>query len=162
MVPRCWVQSHITVAAASAPGMVSFPYSVRRTVPHGKDYARFPLDHPDVHRFLTFLQGLDGRKKSAREAKQIAIDISKFLKFTDPQSNHPNWNRVVDLTKIREYLDMLQHTGACGVSGQLTKLDRLIHATHYLNLEIAGEKDATMSLRCSRTIARIQQWKEAL
>ena len=54
-----------------------------------RSFAQFPLEHPDVGRFLTFLQGLDGRKKSAREANQIAVDVSKFLKFADPPQLEP-------------------------------------------------------------------------
>ena len=96
--------------------------------------------------FYTFLCGLDGRKKSAREATQIAI----------------NWHHLVDATLIRDYLDMLEHTGSCRVSGQLTKLDCIIHVIRYLNREIAGEEYAAMSLHCSCTIERIQQWKAAL
>ena len=45
-----------------------------------RQFARFPLDHPDMRPFLTFLESVDGRCKSASEAKAIATDVSKFLR----------------------------------------------------------------------------------
>lgn len=54
--------------------------------------------------------------------------MSKYLKYASPSSDNPNWLLLLDNRKARGYIDMLNDTGACGVSGQLTKLDRLLHA----------------------------------
>ena len=63
---------------------------------------------------------LDGRSKSKQEAEAIAVDVSKYQKFTNAAS--PRWGDVLLPKKVREYLDHLTETGTCSVDGQLTKL----------------------------------------
>lgn len=86
--------------------------------------------------------------------------MSKYLKYASPFSDNPNWLLLLDNRKARGYIDMLNDTGACGASGQLTKLDRLLHAVRYLRLEAAD--DADIKHRCDIMEERLRQWKAAI
>ena len=121
-----------------------------------RSFARFSLSHPKMEKFITFLRGLDGKKKSASESSQIATDVSKYLKFAEPRRANPNWYSLLQAKQLRAYLDFLNSTAACSVSGQITKLDRILQAITYLRLEIGGEEDAALSLRCSNMVERIK------
>lgn len=103
-----------------------------------RSFPRFPNSHPEIKKFLQFLRGLDGRRKSTNESLQVATDVSKYLKYASPSSDNPNWLLLLDNRKARGYINMLNDTGACGASGQLTKLDRLLHTLRYLRLEVAA------------------------
>ena len=126
-----------------------------------RSFPRFPNSHPEIKKFLQFLRGLDGRRKSMNESLQVATDVSKYLKYASPSSDNPNWLLLLDNRKARGYIDMLNDTGACGASGQLTKLDRLLHALRYLRLEVAAD-DADIKHRCDIMEERLRQWKAAI
>ena len=50
-----------------------------------RSHPRFPNSHPEIQNFIKYLEGLDGERKSQNEAKAIAVDVSKFLKFAHPE-----------------------------------------------------------------------------
>ena len=126
-----------------------------------RSFPRFAMSHPEIQKFLHFLRGLDGRRKSKTESLQVATDVSKYLKYARPSSDHPNWFDLLDDRKARAYLDMLNNTGACGASGQLTKIDRLLHALRYLRLEVAVD-NAGVKYRSDIMEERLGQWKAAI
>ena len=95
------------------------------------------------------------------ESLQVATDVSKYLKYARPSSDHPNWFDLLDDRKARAYLDMLNNTGACGASGQLTKIDRLLHALRYMRLEVAVD-NAGVKHRCDIMEERLGQWKAGI
>ena len=100
-----------------------------------RSFPRFSNDHPMILTFITFLRGLDGRKKSVSESTQIATDVSKYLRYVHPARENPNWLDLLDAKKLRDYLNMLDESGACGVNGQLTKLDRILNGIRYIRIE---------------------------
>ena len=114
-----------------------------------------------IAHFIEFLRGLDGRRKSEGESLQVATDVSKYLKFASPSSTNPNWLDLLDVKKARKYIDMLSSSGACGASGQLMKLDRMLYGLRFIRLELAGE-NAALSHRCNTMEERLAQWKAAI
>ena len=114
-----------------------------------------------IAHFIEFLRGLDGRRKSEGESLQVATDVSKYLKFASPSSTNPNWLDLLDVKKARKYIGMLSSSGACGASGQLMKLDRMLYGLRFIRLELAGE-NAALSHRCNTMEERLAQWKAAI
>jgi len=80
-----------------------------RHLPH------FPLTHAEVAPFVSFLEDFDGKRKTVEEARAVATDVSKFLKFASPEK--PNWQDLLVPPKVRSYLDHLKDSGMCGVDG---------------------------------------------
>ena len=58
-------------------------------------------------------------------------------------------------------MDHLQESGACGLSGQLTKLDRLVHGLRFLRLRVAGD-DTLLTHHCGQMEERIKAWKATI
>ena len=68
-----------------------------------RSHSRFPNSHPEIQNFIKYLEGLDGERKSQKEAKAIAVDVSKFLKFAHPEE--PRWLQFLEPQKVKAYLD---------------------------------------------------------
>ena len=108
-----------------------------------------------------FLRELDGGRKKESEVQQITVDLNKVLRFCRPKGKAPVWSDLLDEEKVRRYLDLLEESGACGLSGQLTKLDRLVHGLRFLRLRVAGD-DAMLTHRCNQMEERIKAWKATI
>lgn len=121
---------------------------------------RFPLTHPEVAPFVSFLEGFDGKRKTVEEARAVATDVSKFLKFTSPEK--PNWQDLLVPPKVRSYLDHLKDSGMCGVDGLLTKLQRFEMGIKFVKLELLAEDDQAGYLRCQRATDRYSDWRASL
>ncbi len=67
-----------------------------------------------------------GEANPTAEARAIATDLSKFLKFT--YALRPKWDTITDPKLVRKYLDHIRSTGASGVEGILTKIQRIMVA----------------------------------
>ncbi len=93
------------------------------TLQSTRGFARFPTDHPAIRPFIRWLKSLDGRAKKDSEAVAIATDISKMLMFIHPTS--PRWDVLLEAKLLKAYLDHLSTMRACGMEGQLTKIQRL-------------------------------------
>lgn len=65
-------------------------------------------------------------------ARDIAADVSMFLAFANQQAC--SWRSLLDVEKCKAYVDQLQ-TSKIGVSGIVTKLDRLLTAMCYVRRE---------------------------
>ena len=70
----------------------------------------------------TWLQGVDGRKKSPREAKEILVDVSTFLYFCNSKTPEPS-----DLLETCNYLEYIKELESLkvGPDGITTKLFRM-------------------------------------
>ena len=44
-------------------------------------FPRFDMCHPMFYRFEDYLMGIDGGERSEKTAKEIAVDVSKYLKY---------------------------------------------------------------------------------
>ena len=54
--------------------------------------------------FWEYLQGINGKCKSAAVAKAVATDISKFLRYAMPEATSPKWETITDHRKPMDYL----------------------------------------------------------
>ena len=60
--------------------------------------------------FNAYLQSYNGERKVEHKANVIIIDVSKFLKYSSP--NTINWLAVTEPQKVRQYLDHLEQRSA--------------------------------------------------
>lgn len=109
---------------------------------------KFESSHPELESFRRFLRELDGRRKQESEVQQITTDLNKMLRFCRPEGKKLVWTDLLNHNRIRQYIDLLQSRGACGLSGQLTKLDQLIHGLRYLRCDHMEER----ATRCKSAI----------
>ncbi len=127
-----------------------------------RSFPKFTLDHANIKPFVEWLTTPDGQNKSTTEARAIASDISKFLQFA--YALRPKWDAVTDPKLVRKYmyLDHIRSTGACGVEGILTKIQRIVMALKYYKFEIVDESNSVSWHRCGRVEARYKEWCTAL
>ena len=135
----CVKQSHPTAQLSLLPpAHISLPQDYNIAVAGGqsqrgtRSYPHYCLDaNPSLEDFRLHLQGLDGGRKSERDARQVAMDVAKYLYFAN--SHEINWGTLVDLEAIKAYIRELKNNGV-GVEGQLTKLDRFSMALAFTKL----------------------------
>ena len=127
-----------------------------------RSFAKFPLHNPEIKEFMAYLTGLDGKRKSLKEAKAIATDIFKKITFANPTALHPRWEALLDRQAVRRYFDYLETSGNCGVDGQSTKMDRLVVALSYIKVESWPPEDEGYYFRCTKMVDLLCEWKTTL
>ena len=125
-------------------------------------FGKFDDNNEELKKFRKFLSGLDGGRKQVPQVKQIAANVSKFLKYAHPKASDPVWVDLLDSSKLSQYIDELEASGTCGPSGQLGKMDHMVHGLRYLRLKVAGEENAGLAHRCNIMEERITRWKAAI
>ena len=94
------------------------------------------LDRYDVDRekilldFVANLQSFDGGRTPPTEARQIAVDVSKYLAFANQR--RCQWSDLADMDRLFKYIDLLQNTSMISPNGIVTKIHRLQQAVLYL------------------------------
>lgn len=121
-------------------------------------FSKHPI-HGDLLTFVQWMQTIDGKEKSASQAQQIAVDVSKFLHFAEPD--------MLDLTmaynvgKANEYLDVLkkEKLRAAGILGKVACIK-----TFLTFLETATEDDglALEQTMPGDTLAKISRMRVKL
>lgn len=97
----------------------------------------------------TLFNSFDGGKRSPREARQIASDVSKYLAFANPVTC--TWECLNNEETLKRYVDTLEK-GGIGCDGVTTKLERIITASNYCK----REKLVTID---EGVISRLDLWK---
>ena len=80
--------------------------------------------------FYSCLESLDSSQKSVTEAKQCAVDVSKYLCFTSID-RYVNWHAIMDADKIKAYLQKLTDDGI-KIDGRIEKLERIRYALSFV------------------------------
>ena len=71
----------------------------------------------------------DGKRRSDQAAKEITVDVSKYLAFACPTAF--SWIHMLNIAKLRAYVKSLKESGQ-GVDGLQTKCQRLVMAIRYI------------------------------
>ena len=83
----------------------------------------FDLHHPTIRQFKAHLMGIDGGSKGEKTSNEMAVDVSKFLRYAcDSSATDPQWDKLADHDQILGFLDKLKRNGV-GPDSQLGKLD---------------------------------------
>ena len=60
-----------------------------------KNFSKFDIEaNLEMISFREYLEGTDGKCKSAAVAKAVATDISKFLRYAIPEATSPKWETI--------------------------------------------------------------------
>ncbi len=118
---------------------------------------RFKASHPELQIFKQHLMGLAGKKKSEKSATSVVTDISKMLYFHNDEELQ--WNSITDRQKLLLYMNKLQDLNV-GPEGQLTKLERVCAAYHFLKR--TKKDDRELSTQIKETEGEIYDWKKTL
>lgn len=100
-----------------------------------KHFPKYPLEG-DLKTFSEWLLTVDGKERSASQAQQISVDVSKYLYFANPSAL--DLTMAYNVSKANEYLDALKKEGL-RAAGILAKVLRI--QTFLSFLETAIEDD---------------------
>ena len=128
-----------------------------------RNYPRFENDHPTLVHFQRHLTGVDGGARCAKTALEMAVDVSKFLRYASgPSAPSPIWQRLTERDQLLGYLDKLGRSSV-GPEGKLSKLDALCCALRFMKVEVLfGEESEGLHLRASHMLELIAGWKSTL
>ena len=115
-------------------------------------------DSTSLRSFYRYLRGLDGKRRSPREAKQISIDLSKYLYYASNGSTI-SWECLVKPNTIERYLNRLEADGI-GHGGRLTKLQRIGMGINFLL--VGTEISETEMHQLTKMEKRIKTWESVL
>ncbi len=106
---------------------VKHDHSVTQTFP------RFDVNREEsLLKFQGWLRGIEGKHRTASAARNIAIDVSKFLCHCTSEKT-PDWKYLLQKEQVLSFLAKVEKVG-CGPEGRITKLDNLNTALRYLRL----------------------------
>ncbi len=95
-----------------------------------RTFPRFDVSQEEsLLEFQGWLRGIEGKHRTASAARDIAIDVSKFLCHCTSKKT-PDWKCLL---QKEQALSFLAKAG-CGLEGHITKLDNLNTALRYLRL----------------------------
>ena len=112
------------------------------------------LDHPFLVDLRQHLSSRHGKGRSEREARQIAVEVAKFLKFAGPL---PNPQNLYNPKKLDEYLKQLENQGKKATT-QHGILCRVKQGLAYVNLSL----DPTETLKAEKCLKLISNWISTL
>ena len=73
---------------------------------------------------LKFFVSIDGQMCNQNVATEMAVNVSKFLKFVVGRDIVPEFGKLLEHDMLVAFLDKLEHRG-CGIEGRISKLDSL-------------------------------------
>lgn len=100
-----------------------------------RDFPRFSLDTVQMKGFLKFLMSIDGQMRNQKVATEMAVDVSKFLKFAGGRDVVPDFGNLLERDMLVAFLDKLERYG-CGIEGRISKLDSIDSALSFIQLSI--------------------------
>ena len=108
---------------------------------------------------LAYLQNIDGNQRSAKVAREITTDVSKFLKFTCGQAPLPNWERLLDRDIIIAYINKCKRF-KIEADGWISKLDALDAGLTFLRRTLCkDDPDNAIFKRAMQMSDTIKGWK---
>lgn len=127
-----------------------------------RKFPKFDTDLPIFLRFESYLTSIDGGMKSSKTAREISVDVSKFLRYACGSScAHPDWRRLTDRDQLVGYVEKLTRAKV-GPEGQLSKFDAIICALRFIKAVIIADCSDPMHADCTRTEESIARWKTTL
>ena len=126
-----------------------------------RTYPCCDVNHPTFVRFHHYLTTIDGGARSEKTAKEMLVDVGKFLRYSGgPSASDPGWDRLTDRDQLVGFLDKLKRSSV-GPEGQLSKLDGFSSALKFLQV-ILLKDSPEMVEKARHTLLLIQGWKTTL
>lgn len=123
----------------------------------------FDLHHPTIRQFKAHLMGIDGGSKGEKTSNEMAVDVSKFLRYACGSSaTDPQWDKLADHDQSLGFLDKLKRNGV-GPDSQLGKLDALTLAAKFVQVVLLQkDPDPTLQNKLSSVLTDMLCWKATL
>ena len=119
-----------------------------------RSFPQYDIMKTELASFYENLMSFDGGNRSSAEAMQIAVDISKFLAFSNDRTF--SWHFVLEEQKLKSYIQYLKDNGL-GPDGILTKIERILTCIKYLLREHSNFKERREDAK--NVMDRIGLWK---
>ena len=94
-----------------------------------RDMGKFPLDHPKLVDFSSYLKSVDGGMRADTTAKEIVTDISKVLFYINPKCM--KWASLVDAKALLDFFEYIRRR-RISPQERLQKMERLGDAHKYM------------------------------
>ena len=127
-----------------------------------RHFPKFDVEHPVFYRFERYLMGLDGGDKCGKTAREMAVDVSKYLKYacgSDAPSS--NWSKLAERDQLIGYLEKLKRCNV-GPEGRLAKLDTLQAAMRFIKFHVVVEESHPMYHKLTLADNMVAAWKKTL
>ena len=127
-----------------------------------RNWARYDCSHPMFFRFEQYLAGIDGGERSEKTAREITIDVSKYLRYACGQKcPNPDWSRLTDRDQLMGYVEKLKRAKV-GPEGQLSKLDTFSAALRYLKVHVLADERHALYSKVTQMENVLTGWKTTL
>lgn len=114
----------------------------------------YSLNHTFLVELRQHLTSRHGRSRTEREARQISVEIAKYLNFSGPLAKPHN---LYDPTKLDKYLKYLEKQGK-KASTQHAILCRIKQGLSYVNLSL----DPAETVKAEKCMTFMNNWISAL
>ena len=101
-------------------------------------FPRFDIQHPFSYCFEKYLMSIDGGERNEKSAREMSIDVFKYLRYACGDCPSPDWGRLVDCDQLIGYMEKLKRAKV-GPEGRLAKLDHLLAVIRYMRLHVIVE-----------------------
>lgn len=121
-------------------------------------FGKYPLEG-DLKTFLDWLQTVDGKERSASQAKQIAVDVSKYLFFAEP--THLDLTMAFNVGKGNEFNEALKKAGL-RAAGILSKILCIRTFLSFMETVIQDDGQALTQPMPADALAKIGRMRQKL
>ena len=112
--------------------------------------------------FQKFLTNVDSNLRNEKVAREIAMDVSKYIKFACGSNPIPNWERPLDRDMVIAFIDKCKHF-KLEADGQIRKLDSLEGRLTFIRRRILKDDPNNHQHQQATHISdSIKGWKAAL
>ena len=103
-----------------------------------------------------------GGERSEKTAKEIAVDVSKYLKYAcGRRCPVADWGRLTDHDMLIGYFEKLKRVKE-GPEGRLSKMDALCAAMRFMKVHVVVQESNPLYSELSRAEVVLQGWKKTM
>ena len=124
-----------------------------------RHFPKYNVDDPVFFRFQNYLTGIDGGMRCSKSACEIAVDVSKFLRYANCTS--ANWSRLTDRDQLTGYFEKLKRCKV-GPEGQLSKIHALCAGLRFLKVHIICDDRHPLHSQVTQMELILTGWKQTL
>ena len=125
-------------------------------------FPRFDMDHPVFYRFKRYLMSVDGGEKCEKTAHEMAVDVSKYLKYAcGSDSPSSDWGKLTERDQLIGFMEKLKRCNV-GPEGRLAKLDTLQAAMRFIKFHVVVQESHPLYPKLTLADNMVVGWKKTL
>ena len=127
-----------------------------------RSFPSYPLSEPSFVSFQKFLTSVNGNLRNEKVAREIVMDVSKYIKFACGSNPIPNWQRLLDRDIVIAFLEKCKRF-KLEADGQIRKLDLLEAGLTFIRRRMLKDDPNNHTYQHTTRISdSIKGWKAAL